>query len=295
MQNIPPLKLLLTFEAAARLQSFKAAANELCVTPSAVSQQIKTLEGFLNTPLFQRSSRQVTLTEAGRGYYEIADDALTRFKIGHERWVASQTSPTVRLSTTAQIAFDILIPALPGFQAQHPDIDLRFETTDKLANFDSEAVDAAIRIGDGDWSGLSSHKLCDLRVTAVATPEFLIKQPMTDARSWHNVTLIHARRDIDDWQAAGALLGLDFSNNKQLYFENYHAALSATENGMGVALALLPLTQSRLQRGQLQQIGPKAIPISKSCYLVHSATIEAGSALEKVAAWLQIEFANLQP
>jgi LysR family glycine cleavage system transcriptional activator len=290
--STPPLQLLPAFEAAARLLSFKAAAEELCVTPSAVSQQIKTLEGLLNTELFHRRARQVALTEAGLSYYEVASKTLARFKFGHQRWLASQASPVVRLSTTAQIAFDILIPALPDFQAAHPDIDLRIETTDQLADFDSQAVDMAIRLGDGQWPGLVSQQIAALSVCGVAAPTLLANTPMNSIKAIQQATLIHARSNVNDWELAEKRLGIDLSNNKQRYFENYHAALSATENGMGIALALMPLIQSRLDSGKLHSFGAP-MPLEQACYLVTPHKPEAGSAIETAADWVHDLFQTL--
>jgi len=291
--NTPPIQLLPVFEAAARLLSFKAAADELCVTPSAVSQQIKTLENYLGVALFQRRSRQIFLTEAGQQYRDVATDTLNRFRQGHQSWLANQASPTVRISTTAQIAFDILIPALPSFQQAQPNIDLRIETTDKLTNFDQEAVDAAIRLGGGQWSKLQTRKLCDLSVCAVAAPALLAKHRFRSLEDIKAATLIHARSDVNDWALAGKVLGVDFSDAKQLYFENYHAALSATENSMGIALALLPLTQSRIDRGALAVLGAPPTAIDQGCYFVHPNKIEADSPLAAVEAWVHQTFSNL--
>ncbi|MDD9894143.1 MAG: LysR substrate-binding domain-containing protein [Gammaproteobacteria bacterium] len=293
MSNTPPLQLLPAFEAAARLLSFKAAADELCVTPSAVSQQIKTLENLLGKELFQRSARQVTLTEAGTSYYEVASKTLNRFKNGHQRWLAAQANPTVRLSTTAQIAFDILLPALPEFHEKHPDIDLRIETTDKLADFETEAVDIAIRLGDGQWSGLHCERLSSLSVCGLAAPSLLASQPITSLRALKKATLIHARTNVNDWEIAEQQLGISLAKNKQLYFENYHAALSATENGMGIALGLLPLTQPRINSGKLQTFGAPPLPLEQACYLVFAQSPEVDSETHKATQWVQDTFANL--
>lgn len=293
MNAIPPLQLLPAFEAAARLLSFKAAAEELCVTPSAISQQIKTLEGLLNTALFQRSARQVSLTEAGISYYDIASKTLARFKNGHDRWVAAQANPTLRLSTTAQIAFDILIPALPDFQTANPDIDLRIETTDTLANFETDQINMAIRLGDGKWPGLQTQRLSSLSVCGIAAPSLLAKQPINSLNALQKTTLIHARTHVNDWELAEQKLGISLANNKQLYFENYHAALSATENGMGISLALLPLVQPRIDSGRLQTFATPATPLEQACYLVLPNTPEADSPTAKAATWAMNTFQKL--
>lgn len=293
MNTAPPLQLLPAFEAAARLLSFKAAADELCVTPSAISQQIKTLEGLLGAELFKRSARQVRLTEAGSSYYEVVSKTLNRFKNGHQRWVASQASPTVRLSTTAQIAFDILLPALPNFHAQHPEIDLRIETTDKLADFGNEAVDIGIRLGDGKWPGLHCEFLSSLSVCGLAAPSFLAQHPINSLPALQKATLIHARTDVNDWEIAEQKIGISLAKNKQLYFENYHTALSAAENGMGIALGLLPLTQARLDSGKLQTFGAPPMLLEKACYLVFAHKPAPDSETAAAAEWLQNTFANL--
>ena len=137
----PPMQLMPAFEAAARLQSFKLAATELSVTPSAISQQIKTLEGLLDAELFHRHPRAVVLTETGQRYFELATDIMQRYRSGHRAIREALTTPMLRVSAITLVAYDLLIPALPEFSRRQPDIDIRIEASESLVDLDGDRDD----------------------------------------------------------------------------------------------------------------------------------------------------------
>src|SRR2546426_399357 len=153
MQKPPPLQLLPAFEAAARLLSFSKAAQELHVTTAAISQQIKQLEGHLGLSLFRRLTRRVELTDAGQQFAEVVGLVLSNYRQGHADLLHRFTQPVLRMSTSPLVVHEFLLPRMAAFQAAHPGVKIQLEGSMDFADFDKDPIDAAIRVGSGDWPG----------------------------------------------------------------------------------------------------------------------------------------------
>ena len=160
LRRLPSLNALKAFESAARSESLTRAAEELCVTQGAVSQQVKVLEAALGIKLFFRERQRLVITEAGREYLAVVRDALDRIAVGTERLVQRQTSGVLTVSTSPDFAAKWLVHRLGRFADAHPDIDLRVSATMHHVDFAREEVDLAIRHGDGNWAGLGVVRLC---------------------------------------------------------------------------------------------------------------------------------------
>jgi LysR family glycine cleavage system transcriptional activator len=156
LRRLPPLNALKAFEAAARSESLTRAAEELCVTQGAVSQQVKALEATLGIKLFVRERQRLVITEAGREYLAVVRDALDRIAVGTERLVQRQTSGVLTVSTSPDFAAKWLVHRLGRFAEAHPDVDLRVSATMHHVDFAREEVDLAVRHGDGNWAGWAS-------------------------------------------------------------------------------------------------------------------------------------------
>ncbi len=289
----PPLRLLPAFEASARLGSFKRAAHELNVTPSAVSQQVKSLEAVMDVALFSRQPGGVTLTHAGLALQELAGSVLERYRRGYDRLQQRFTQPVVRISTMAQVAYEWLIPSLPDFQSRHPDIDLRIETSETLVEFEAEWITAAVRVGEGGWPGLEARPLFALQVAAFAAPRLLQDLPVRDLSALARYTLIHSRTSTDDWKTVSEMFGIDLGRNKHLYFDNYFSAIAAAENGLGVVLGLMPLTQRSVDAGRLRKVVDFEAPLGRHCYLVYPPRNLEDPAFQAVAAWIGSVFSEV--
>src|SRR5262245_24533685 len=173
VKPLPPLSSLRSFEAVARQLSFSKAAEELHVTPGAVSQQIRALEELVGTRLFDRTRRSVALTDA-------AKHMLPEIQAGLEilsRAICSNTSPigehALTVSVAPSFASKRLLPRLPTFYEQHPDIDLRISATAGLADFRHDKIDLAIRLGNGKYPGLHAEPLFTEALTPFCSPELL--------------------------------------------------------------------------------------------------------------------------
>src|SRR3954464_7865401 len=172
-RRLPPLNALKAFEAAARSESLTRAAEELCVTQGAVSQQVKALETTLGIKLFFRERQRLVITEAGREYLAVVRDALDRIAVGTDRLVQRQTSGVLTVGTSPDFAAKWLVHRLGRFSEAHPDIDLRISASMHHVDFASEEVDLAVRHGDGRWPGLHVTRLCFEQLFPVCSPALL--------------------------------------------------------------------------------------------------------------------------
>jgi LysR family transcriptional regulator, glycine cleavage system transcriptional activator len=172
--SLPPLNNLKAFEAAARHESFTRAAEELCVTQGAVSQQVKALEEGLGVKMFNRECQHLIITDAGRDYLMVVRDALDRIAVGTERLLQRQNAGVLTVSTSPDFAAKWLVHRLGHFAEAHSGIDLRVSATLHHVDFAREEVDLAVRHGDGNWLryGPVEHRaaLCRLQPQIAVGP-----------------------------------------------------------------------------------------------------------------------------
>ena len=169
--RLPPLHALAAFEAAARHQSFIKAADELCVTQSAISHRIRQLEEDLGVKLFLRINRNIALTPQGEIYLVAVRKALADIEVA-TRGVTHAVRHTLKVSVAPAIGSKWLVSRLADFQRQHPDIDLILSASIQLANIKSGEVDVGVRYGQGHWPGLVAYKLTDEVLEAVCAPDY---------------------------------------------------------------------------------------------------------------------------
>ncbi|MDA9877392.1 LysR substrate-binding domain-containing protein [bacterium] len=203
MRKLPPLNALRTFEAAARLTSFTEAASELCVTHGAVSQQIRTLEDYFGRPLFTRSHGKVFLNNAGTELLPVITDSLDRIEKISARLVPDRDTEILTVSITTSFASHWLIPRLPDFQQNHPNIHVRLAPSHSFPANLGDGVDVAIRWGITTINGIEMEKLIDVDTFAACSPSLISGgRPLRQPQDLLNHSLIHD----DDGQAWQALL-----------------------------------------------------------------------------------------
>ncbi len=255
--NFPPLNSLRAFEAAARHLSFQNAAEELSVTPGAISQQIKKLEDILQTPLFHRDSRAVTLTEAGRVLrpdlsrgFESLDDAVQQLKQSAEH-------QHITVSMTPSFAAKWLVPRLEKWTAQQPNVDVRISASLGLANFGPDGVDLGVRFGSGNYDGLTSALLLKESFVVVCSPIFIDgSTQIKTLEDLHDHTLIHVSgpqgtpgTDWQEWLKSAGVDGIDTSRG--LVFDDTAVAILAAIGGQGVLLSRRALVEDDIAAGRL--------------------------------------------
>jgi LysR family transcriptional regulator, glycine cleavage system transcriptional activator len=239
-----PLSALRTFDAAARLGSFKSAAEWLGLTPSAVSHQIKGLELTMGAPLFQRQGRAVILSEAGARLAPHVRQGFLAFERGATAVRGGARARQIRVSALGMFSQTVLIPNLSAFTRRWPSYDVRIESTPRFVDFDREDVDVAIRVGDGQWPGLKCTELLRIRGCAVASPGYLEAHPIRQPEDLVAARLIHDLAQPNAWQTW--LAGHNVSrppHDWDLWFDSAPATLHAAEQGLGVAFAIDPLVR----------------------------------------------------
>lgn len=297
--RLPPLTALRAFDAAARHLSFAKAADELNVTPAALSFQIKSLEEHLGTPLFHRLNRAVELTEAGR---QLAPGASEGFATLRAAWrsaqrVINQSSVTI----TAGPAFTAkwLAPRLFRFAQAHPGIDLRFSATLRVLDFDRDDVDAAIRFGLGeDKPELFSQRVHDEWLTPMMTPElaerFSRPQDLLDAPLLHQEDTRFLNASIG-WNAWCRAAGLPEPKPGGARFSQADHAIDAAVAGGGVVLGRISLTEKDLKEGRLVAPFKTALTTEAHYRFVCPKGTEDRPQIRSILNWILSETKTLTP
>jgi LysR family glycine cleavage system transcriptional activator len=281
--TLPPLGALRSFEVAARLLSFKAAARELHVTPTAISHQIKLLEQQLGARLFERSARQVSLTSAGQRLLPFVREGFASFARGVELLRPDRRAITI----TATMAFTSrwLVPRVASFRAQHA-LDLHFLASDRALDLGAGTADIAVRYGHPPWPGLRDELLLRDRFVVVASPQLKLRRAADLQRS----TLIHfawtrVRPDTPVWPLWFACAGLALRSKTELHFSDETHAIQAALAGQGVALLSEVVVAEELRAGTLvQPFGPELA--SDAYHVVYPERALDEPRIAAVRAWL---------
>lgn len=264
-KNLPPLNALRVFEVTAELMSMQRAATTLHVTPAAVSKQIQLLEQYLDTSLFVRSHRRLQLTPAGEMYYAHVSTALN--SIRHATREASQRAQSRALKIRAYTTFAMywLIPRLTSFHTLFPDINLELTTSLRWVDFDNENVDAAIRLGDGNWPGLIALPLIPNILVAVCSPDLATSlQTLSDLKK---TTLLHTLARSDDWKHWLTAQGItDFDTFHHRSYESSVLVYQAAMGGQGVGIAQKALVLPLIEQGDLVYAFPQELDMKSYTY-----------------------------
>lgn len=263
VNNLPPLTALRAFDAAARHMSFAKAAEELSVTPAALSFQIKSLEEHLGAPLFRRLNRAVELTDAGAA---LAPGAADGFQSLTAAWRAAQRlQDNQTLTVTAGPAFTAkwLAPRLYEFAQEHPEVELRFSASLKITDITRDAVDVAIRFGRTVDPQLWSQPLAEEWVAPVMTPELASKYTTPESLMSAPLVFDDSIRFLDppcDWNAWFRAMGINFEAEHGPRFSQADHALDAALAGVGVVLGRRALVVKYIDEGRLILPFQRALP-----------------------------------
>jgi LysR family glycine cleavage system transcriptional activator len=253
MFKLPPLNPLRAFEVAARHGSIKIAAEELNVTPGAVSRHVQYLEQYLGIPLFQRRNREIELTPAGREYLSSLTDAFARIDESTRR--LTERGRRKRLHIWSSVTFTLrwLVPRLPSFHMSNPGLDVAFTTSLAPLDFAADHIDVAIRNQPLVGERLTSILLFETDLIPVCSREFADRHNnLGSADALARVTRLHSSARGDDWAKwlrAKSMRGIDPSAG--ITFETSSLAYRAAVEGLGVALAQRALVADDLANGSL--------------------------------------------
>jgi LysR family transcriptional regulator, glycine cleavage system transcriptional activator len=292
--QLPPLDLLLAFEAAARHLSFTKAAGELFLTQSAVSRQIQALEESLGSKLFERRTRALLLTEAGQRFYQVTQGVLGQLDEATQKLRGATAARTVTVTTTPGFASLWLIPRLNAYLQANPGVDVRISATYDTVNLEQAGLDLAIRYApDEEMAG--ERALFEEAVIPVCSPALAADpaRPLREPADLHAHVLLHSDDAKYSWMEWNLWLhahGLrDLQPAGSLQFNQYDQLIQAAVNGQGVALGRLPLVKRMLRDRQLVTPFKKSVVSSRGYFLVRSARAAGKKDVAEFEAWLLAE------
>lgn len=276
------LNTLRAFEAAARHLNFSRAAQELCVTPAAVSHQVKALEQHLGRALFRRTTRGLVLTDEGAALAPTVQGAFER--LAHTLQALAQDGPrdVLTVGVVSSFACGLLLDHLPAFEARHPRIELRLLANNNLVDLAAARLDCAIQFGDGAWRSVHATPLCAAPLAPLCAPQIAAR--LRAPAHLAGVTLLRSYRQ--EWPLWFAAAGLAPMAARGLVFDSSVAMVQAAMAGHGVALAPPSMFSRELRSGALVQ--PFAVVVHAGSYwLTRQLSSEPSAAFGAFSAWLQ--------
>ena len=283
----PSLKAIKTFQIAAKHTSFAVAADELCITPSAVSHQIKTLETQLGLPLFSRAARALALTDAGARYLEQIDDLFMRLESVTEQLRARYGRNSVRLHVPAYFASEMLLPRLSEFSKLHEGIDLRIETQGVHGRTHAAEADISVVVGTGPWNGLVAHKMFAQTMVPACSPELYLERPVTRYEDLNSHTLLVHEARRDDWDRWATAVGMKNLQPAQIVrIDSMSAATRAAEKSIGIALLPAELSRRKFASGRLKRVFDDELVTKEDYTLLVRTEDENRDDIRALCAWL---------
>jgi DNA-binding transcriptional LysR family regulator len=254
-RDLPPMDALRGFDAAARHLSFTRAAEELHLTQSAMSRQVKSLEDALGVPLFERRHRALLLTDAGQAFHRTVAGVLDTLREATAK-LAPAADRTLAVATTISFASLWLVPRLGEFHRAHPDVDVRVSAKNDIVDLARDRIDLAIRYCPREKAGAGAARLFGERILPVASPR-LVTKPLARPEEIARLPLLHYEDPAYDfpwmaWRTWFETFGVEMpAGVRGLRFSNYEQIVQAAIAGEGVALGRLPLVERWLRGGQL--------------------------------------------
>lgn len=296
---LPGTRALRTFEAAGRHLNFTRAANEVGLTPAAVSYQIKEIEDQLGIVLFTRSSRRIQLTPAGAVLLDATTDALDTLQraVSRARRM-TRGSANLRVSLSARFATNWLLPRLPRFNLAHPEIALAFDISDEIREFDTDDIDVAIRFGTGNYEHARSDRLFNTVIVPVCSPALLNSGPPLKTPQ----DLFHHTLCYVDWKTEGmvwpnwrmwmASAGIDnFDDSRCIGFSDSSYVVQAVIESGAVGLADLDMIESDLAQGRLVRLFDIGVGVAPeyAYHLVYPERNNQNSSIVALREWMLSE------
>lgn len=279
------MRALRTFCSAARHESFKLAAEELFVTASAVSHQIKALEDDLGVILFDRIGNTLTLTPAGKALFDEIDPLLRQLRQVTERFRSRHQRQTLRISVQPYFASELFVPRLAEFASLHPEIDMQIDTNDEAAEKHPSIADVSIRIFKKAPPNLVAEAFYPLRVIPACAPE-LFEQIVEQGRVNPFPMIIHDRRR-DQWKNWTKASGISLPEpSRVIELNSTVAVVNAARQRLGVAMIPMPLSQKLFDSGELVPLHDFEAPTKDRYYFVCPPELESKPAVQALRSWV---------
>lgn len=290
MMRLPSLRFLKTFQIAARLQSFKAAAEELYVTPSAVSHQIKALEEQLGVTLFERGARgarTLALTDAGSHYLEHINDIFSKLESITEQLQVRFGRTIIRLNVPPFFANELLLPRLASFSQAREETDIRIETTYAAPRTHPPEADLSIVVGTGPWEGLIVRELFAQTFIAACSAPFLQDHPISEYVDLNGKTLLVHEERREAWERWALGLGIaPIKPNRLVRLDTMSAVVLAAEQGVGVGLVPARLSATRFAAGRLVKLFDAELVTNESYVLLQRPEDREREDLQELTDWI---------
>lgn len=288
MRNIPHLRALQAFDAAAASSNLSRAAEMLGVTHGAVSRQVKQLEHYLGVSLLHRLPGGVEKTDAGEQLHAATRQAFAALSLGLQSVRRVQDSRSVTITLSASLATKWLVPNLPHFRKRHPGIAVFLDTNDEIIDFSKSQIDAALRYGIPNWGDLHCERLASEELVVVASPSLVARQelPMGPA-DIARLPMLHDHFN-PGWDAWADRVGLDRRHvaSQEITFADSAVLIAAAIDGQGVALARRFLVEDDLKAGRLVRLDDTALPQDRELYFVCRKGDQDRAAVRALRNWL---------
>jgi len=273
-RSMPPLNALKAFEAAARHLSISLAAQELNVTPAAISHQVRQLEDYIGLPVFERNGRGLSLTDAGSAGLRDLRAGFASLEAAMDAIESLGETGTLNVSVAPSFASKWLLPRLSTFETQHPDIDVHVSASMQLTDFAKDGVDIAIRYGAGGYQDVVFEKLLTETLIPVCSPEFLRNQSLKSIADLAGATLLHDDSPDNDpscpnwemWLRAAGVTNVDASRGPR--YNQASLVIEAAILGRGVALTKSALAAGDIEAGRLVRPFSTVLPVDFAYYFV---------------------------
>jgi len=308
-----PLNALNAFVVAARLGSFSKAAEEMHVTPAAISQQIRTLEDLLGVTLFHRLNRGLALTDAGQAGLVTLETGFQNVREAVRLMQSSAERNELNIWTSPSFAARWLMPRMHSFIEQNRGMDLRISGSVNLIDSDATApslsaeilkahnIDVAIRFGSGNYPGCNVQRLMDVVAIPLCSPELLESTadlPLSQPADLLKHTLLHDESPYEgrpSWSSWFDALGMhDVVAEHNLYFNSVSLALAAAIEGQGVVLTLEQLAQNDIDNGRLIPLFDKPMNVTHAYHLVTLEDAQVNSRVRAFREWIASEVGELE-
>lgn len=290
-KRMPPMRSLRAFQLAARHLSFKLAAEELFITPSAVSHQVKNLESFMGIDLFIRKTRALELTAPGKNYFEFLDSMFTRLQTETHQLRAEYGRTMIRMCLPPLFASEIFMPKMEALQAIMPDTDIRISTQPSLMKVHPTEADLSILLGSDEWVDLTTYPLFTRRVVITSSPALANKIDTSSFASLNGQTLIVHESRPNAWSNWAKHIGRPAPKaGNILRFDSKTAVIQAATQGLGFAIVSLPMSERWFKTGALKKVFDTEWVTDEKFYLAHRPDEQNRPGVGELIQWVIKEF-----
>ena len=291
-KSFASLRGLRTFCVAARHESFRTAGEELFITPSAVSHQIKSLEQELGMQLFDRNARDLKLTDAGRNLYEEAGPLIEKLNSVVAGYKQSGRRPPIRISVQPFFASEYFVPRLSEFTAAHPEIDIQVGTSDESSESHPADADVSVRLFRSPPTGMPSYRLFPLRLAPAGSPDFKKNMRVSKKAIKSDFPLIVHETHPKAWKRWAKSSGVKLpKESKVTRLDSMIAVVRACERGIGAALVPVPIADLWFKQGSIVKLFRDELVGDDSYYLVVREDRADDPDVQRLRGWILDNFA----